>query len=166
MGKNEVMMMGKNLVAYFSASGVTKGVAEKLAKAAGAELFEIVPERPYTDEDLNWNNKQSRSSVEMDDRSCRPGISTTVSDMGQYDCIFLGFPVWWYREPSIIDTFLEAYDFSGKTIVPFCTSGGSGLGETVGNMRSLAKEAEVRDGKRFSSGVSEEELKTWISEMS
>lgn len=131
--------MGKNLVAYFSASGVTKGVAEKLAKAAGAELFEIVPEQPYTDEDLNWNNKQSRSSVEMNDRSCRPGISTTVSDMGQYDCLFLGFPVWWYREPSIIDTFLEAYDFSGKTIVPFCTSGGSGLGETVGNMRSLAK---------------------------
>ena len=158
--------MGKNLVAYFSASGVTKGVAEKLAKAAGAELFEIVPEQPYTDEDLNWNNKQSRSSVEMNDRSCRPGISTTVSDMGQYDCIFLGFPVWWYREPSIIDTFLEAYDFSGKTIVPFCTSGGSGLGETVGNMRLLAKEAEVRDGKRFSSGVSEEELKTWASGMS
>lgn len=85
-------MMGKNLVAYFSASGVTKGVAEKLAKAAGAELFEIVPEQPYTDEDLNWNNKQSRSSVEMNDRSCRPGISTTVSDMGQYDCLFLGFP--------------------------------------------------------------------------
>ena len=158
--------MGKNLVAYFSASGVTKGVAEKLAKAAGAELFEIVPEQPYTDEDLNWNNKQSRSSVEMNDRSCRPGISTTVSDMGQYDCIFLGFPVWWYREPSIIDTFLEAYDFSGKTIVPFCTSGGSGLGETAGNMRSLAKEADVRDGKRFSSGVSEEELKTWVSGMS
>ena len=158
--------MGKNLVAYFSASGVTKGVAEKLAKAAGAELFEIVPEQPYTDEDLNWNNKQSRSSVEMNDRSCRPGISTTVSDMGQYDCIFLGFPVWWYREPSIIDTFLETYDFSGKTIVPFCTSGGSGLGETVGNMRSLAKEADVRDGKRFSSGVSEEELKTWVSGMS
>lgn len=158
--------MGKNLVAYFSASGVTKGVAEKLAKAAGAELFEIVPEQPYTDEDLNWNNKQSRSSVEMNDRSCRPGISTTVSDMGQYDCLFLGFPVWWYREPSIIDTFLEAYDFSGKTIVPFCTSGGSGLGETVGNMRLLAKEAEVRDGKRFSSGVSEEELKTWASGMS
>lgn len=160
------MIMGKNLVAYFSASGVTKGVAEKLAKAAGAELFEIVPEQPYTDEDLNWNNKQSRSSVEMNDRSCRPGISTTVSDMGQYDCIFLGFPVWWYREPSIIDTFLEAYDFSGKTIVPFCTSGGSGLGETVGNMRSLAKKADVRDGKRFSSGVSEEELKTWVSGMS
>lgn len=158
--------MGKNLVAYFSASGVTKGVAEKLAKAAGAELFEIVPEQPYTDEDLNWNNKQSRSSVEMNDRSCRPGISTTVSDMGQYDCLFLGFPVWWYREPSIIDTFLEVYDFSGKTIVPFCTSGGSGLGETVGNMRSLVKKADVRDGKRFSSGVSEEELKTWVSGMS
>lgn len=158
--------MGKNLVAYFSASGVTKGVAEKLAKAAGAELFEIVPEQPYTDEDLNWNNKQSRSSVEMNDRSCRPGIRTTVSDMGQYDRVFVGFPVWWYREPSIIDTFLEAYDFSGKTMVPFCTSGGSGLGETAKNMRSLAKGADVREGKRFSSGVSEEELKTWVSGMS
>lgn len=158
--------MGKNLVAYFSASGVTKGVAEKLANAAGAELFEIVPKQPYTDQDLNWNNKQSRSSVEMNDRSCRPWISTTISNIGQYDCIFLGFPVWWYREPSIIDTFLEAYDFSGKTIIPFCTSGGSGLGETVESIRSLAKEANVRDGKRFSSGVSEEELKTWVSGMS
>lgn len=155
--------MAKTLVAYFSASGVTKGVAEKLAKAAGAELFEIVPEQPYTDEDLNWNNKHSRSSVEMGDRACRPEINSVVSDMGQYDRVFVGFPVWWYREPSIIDTFLEAYDFSGKTIVPFCTSGGSGLGETAGNIRSLAKGADVRDGKRFSPGVSEEELKAWLA---
>lgn len=157
--------MGKALVAYFSASGVTKGVAEKLAAAAGAELFEIVPEQPYTSEDLNWNNRQSRSSVEMKDRSCRPGISTTVSDMGQYDFIFVGFPVWWYREPSIIDTFLEAYDFSGKTIVPFCTSGGSGLGETAGNIQSLAKGANVKNGRRFPSEVSEEELKEWVEEL-
>lgn len=157
--------MGKALVAYFSASGVTKGVAEKLAAAAGAELFEIVPEQPYTSEDLNWNSRQSRSSVEMKDRSCRPGISTTVSDMGQYDFIFVGFPVWWYREPSIIDTFLEAYDFSGKTIVPFCTSGSSGLGETAGNIQSLAKGANVKNGRRFPSEVSEEELKEWVEEL-
>lgn len=157
--------MRKILVTYFSAGGVTKGVAEKLARAAGAELFEIVPEQAYTDEDLNWNNRQSRSSVEMSDRTCRPGVRFTVSDMGQYDCVFVGFPVWWYREPSIIDTFLETYDFSGKTLVPFCTSGGSGLGETADNMRSIAKGADVREGKRFSSGVSEEELRAWVNEI-
>lgn len=155
--------MAKTLVAYFSASGVTKGVAEKLAGAAGADLFEIVPKQRYTDEDLNWNNRQSRSSVEMNDRSCRPEIRSTVSDMGQYDCVFVGFPVWWYREPSIIDTFLESCDFRGKTLIPFCTSGGSGLGETAENMRTLAKGARVKDGKRFSPGVSEEELKVWVS---
>ena len=155
--------MGKNLVAYFSASGVTKGVAEKLAKAAGAELFEIVPEQPYTDEDLNWNNKQSRSSVEMNDRSCRPEISSQVSDIAQYSFVFVGFPIWWYREPSIIDTFLETYDFNGKKIVPFCTSGGSGFGATVENIQSLAKGAEVLNGKRFSSGVSREELRVWVN---
>lgn len=157
--------MGKILVAYFSASGVTKRVAEKLAKATGAELFEIVPEQPYTADDLDWNNKQSRSSVEMNDRSCRPGISVRVSDMAQYDFVYVGFPVWWYREPSIIDTFMEAYDFSGKTVVPFCTSGGSGLGESAGNIQSLAKDADVRNGKRFPSGVPEKELEKWVSEL-
>ncbi len=157
--------MAKTLVAYFSASGVTKGVAEKLASAAGAELFEIVPEQTYSNEDLNWNNKKSRSSMEMNDHSCRPGIRSTVSDMGQYDCVFVGFPVWWYREPSIIDTFLEAYDFSGKTLVPFCTSGGSGLGETAANMRSLAKGAKVQDGKRFSGSSPKSEIEGWVSEL-
>lgn len=159
--EREVKTMSKMLVAYFSASGVTKGVAEKLAKVAGADLFEIVPEQLYTNDDLNWNNKHSRSSVEMSDRSCRPEISSRVSDMAQYDVVLVGFPVWWYREPSIIDTFMEMYDFGGKTVVPFCTSGGSGLGETAGNIRALAKGADVRDGKRFSPGVSEEELKAW-----
>lgn len=155
--------MSKKLVAYFSASGVTKSVAEKLAKAAEADLFEIVPQQPYTSEDLNWNDSQSRSSVEMNDRSCRPKISSSISDLSQYECVFVGFPVWWYREPSIIDTFLEAYDFSGKMIVPFCTSGGSGLGESVRNIQTFAQGADVRNGRRFSSGVSEEELKAWIS---
>ena len=155
--------MSKKLVAYFSASGVTKSVAEKLAKAAEADLFEIVPQQPYTSEDLNWNDSQSRSSVEMNDRFCRPKISSSISDLSQYECVFVGFPVWWYREPSIIDTFLEAYDFSGKMIVPFCTSGGSGLGESVRNIQTFAKGADVRNGRRFSSGVSEEELKAWIS---
>lgn len=157
--------MGKILVAYFSASGVTKGVAEKLAKSANAELFEIIPKHPYTKEDLNWKDKQSRSSVEMNDRSCRPEISSNISDISQYDFVFIGFPVWWYREPSIIDTFMEAYDFSGKTIIPFCTSGGSPLGEAVRNIQSLAKGANVLNGRKFSSEVSENELKKWIDEV-
>ena len=154
--------MGKVLVAFFSASGVTKKVAENLAKAAGADLFEIVPEQIYTNADLNWMDKKSRSSVEMNDRNCRPEIATVVDDMEQYDTVFVGFPVWWYREPSIIDTFMEAYDFTGKKVIPFCTSGGSGLGDAGKNMQALASEAEVLDGKRLSSGVSEAELKNWI----
>lgn len=158
--------MSKALVAYFSASGVTKGVAERLARAAGAELYEIVPKQQYTSKDLDWNDKLSRSSVEMNDRSCRPQIRDKVGDMAQYDFVYVGFPVWWYREPSIIDTFLEAYDFSGKTIVPFCTSGGSGLGESAANIQLLAKGAKVLNGKRFSPRISEMELKAWINKLS
>ena len=109
--------MEKTLVAYFSASGVTAKVAEKLAKAINADLYEIAPEVPYTRDDLNWMNKKSRSSVEMNDRSSRPEIGTKIDNMYQYDTVFVGFPIWWYREPSIIDTFMEAYDFSGKTVV-------------------------------------------------
>ena len=153
--------MSKTLVAYFSASGVTAKVAKKLASAIGADLFEIQPEQLYTDDDLNWQNSRSRSSVEMNDRSCRPAIASKVENMAQYDCVFVGFPVWWYREPSIIDTFMEAYDFSGKKIVPFCTSGGSGLGDSAQNMQKLAPSATVVNGKKFSSSVSENELKAW-----
>ena len=153
--------MSKTLVAYFSASGVTAAVAKKLAAAVGADLFEIQPEQLYTDDDLNWQNSRSRSSVEMNDRSCRPAIATTLENMAQYDAVLVGFPVWWYREPSIIDTFMEAYDFSGKKVVPFCTSGGSGLGDSAQNMQALAPGATVVNGKRFSPSVSESELKTW-----
>jgi flavodoxin len=153
--------MSKTLVAYFSASGVTAKVANKLAAAVGADLFEIQPEKLYTDDDLNWQNSRSRSSVEMNDRSCRPAIASSVENMAQYDCVFVGFPVWWYREPSIIDTFMEAYDFSGKKVVPFCTSGGSGLGDSAQNMQKLAPGATVVNGKRFSSSASESELKSW-----
>ena len=117
--------MSKVLVAYFSAGGVTAKVAERLAKETGAQLFEIIPEILYSRKDLDWQDKSSRSSVEMNDKGCRPAIRYTTEDMGQYHVIFVGFPVWWYREPSIIDTFMEAYDFSGKTVVPFATSGGS-----------------------------------------
>ena len=157
--------MSKVLVAYFSASGVTAKAAEKLAKAAEADLFEIVPEQPYTKADLNWQDKNSRSSVEMNDRSSRPAIKSKVENMEQYDVVFVGFPVWWYREPSIIDTFMESYDFTGKTVVPFCTSGGSGLGTTGSNLQALAKDAKVIEGKRLSFMTTEGSLKKWINEI-
>ena len=153
--------MGKSLVAYFSASGVTKKVATKLASAIGADIFEIVPKELYTSADLNWMDKKSRSSVEMNDRNCRPEIASKVDDMSKYDTVYVGFPVWWYREPSIIDTFMEAYDFTGKKVITFCTSGGSGLGDSAKNMQALAAGAKVIDGKKFSSGVSEADLKKW-----
>ena len=151
----------KTLVAYFSASGTTKKVSEKLAKAIGADISEIKPEVPYTKADLNWLSKKSRSSVEMSDTSCRPAIAESIDNMADYDTVFVGFPVWWYREPSIIDTFMESYDFTGKTVVPFCTSGGSGLGESGANMQALAPGAKLGIGERFKGRVSEEELAAW-----
>lgn len=157
--------MSKVLAAYFSASGVTAKAAAKLASAAGAVLFEIVPEKPYTKADLNWQDKNSRSSVEMNDRSSRPAIKSKIENMGQYDVVFVGFPVWWYREPSIIDTFMESYDFTGKTVVPFCTSGGSGLGSTRENLQALVKGAKVIEGKRLSSMTTESSLKKWVEEI-
>ena len=156
--------MSKTLVAYFSASGTTAKVAKKMAEAIGADLFEIKPETPYSGADLNWQNKNSRSSVEMNDRSSRPAIAVKAADMPQYDVVFVGFPVWWYREPSIIDTFMESYDFAGKTVIPFATSGGSGLGDSTANMQKLAKGAKVVNGKRFSGSVSSEELKAWAGQ--
>lgn len=152
--------MAKKLIAYFSASGVTKKLAEKLAKAAGADLFEIEPETSYTSADLNWTDKKARSTVEMNDRNSRPAIKSKA-DVSNYDVVFVGFPIWWYREPSIIDTFMESYDFSGKTVVPFATSGGSQMGDSGKNMQTLAKGAKVEGGKRFSSNASEDELKSW-----
>ena len=155
--------MSKALVAYFSASGVTKAVAERLAKGIGADLFEIEPAVPYTRADLNWQDKNSRSTIEMNDRSSRPAIASTVADMSQYDVVFVGFPVWWYREPSIIDTFMEQYDFSGKTVIPFATSGGSQLGDSAKNMQALARGSKVESGKRFASRTSEKELADWAT---
>ena len=155
--------MKKILVAYFSASGVTAKVAEKMAKAAGADLFEIAPAQPYTKADLNWMDKRSRSTLEMKDRSCRPAMAAKP-DVSAYDVILVGFPVWWYREPSIIDTFMENADFTGKTVIPFCTSGGSGLGDSVKNMQALAPNAKVIEGKRFSASASSDELKKWAEQ--
>ena len=155
--------MSKALVAYFSASGVTASLAARLAKAAGADLFEIAPEVPYTSADLDWTDKKSRSTIEMNDPASRPAIGSRVADMGQYDVVFVGFPIWWYREPSIIDTFMEAYDFTGKTVVPFATSGGSGIGPSGKNMQKLAPGAKVDGGARFAARASEKELADWAA---
>ena len=153
----------KTLVAYFSASGTTKMVANRLAGAIGADLFEIEPKIPYSNQDLDWTNKNSRSSLEMNDRSSRPEVAKKVSNMEQYDKIFVGFPIWWYVAPTIINSFLEQYDLSGKTIVPFATSGGSGMGETNKHLAPSCKGAVLKDGKRFATYVSEEGLKAWAS---
>lgn len=157
-------MSKKAIVAYFSASGVTAKLAKKLAKVTGADLFEIVPETPYTKADLNWMDKKSRSTIEMNDRSSRPAIAARVEDMDQYQVVFVGFPIWWYREPSIMDTFMEQYDFSGKTVIPFATSGGSGMGDSAKNMQALAPQADVCEGARFSAGVLEGKLSKWAAE--
>ena len=152
-------------VAYFSASGSTAGLARTLAAAAKAKLYEIKPAVPYERKDLNWMDKKARSTVEMQDPNCRPALADTAAPVAEADVIFLGFPIWWYREPSIIDSFLEAYDFSGKTIVPFFTSGGSNLGEGQERIKALAKGAKVLSGKRFSAHASERELKAWIDSL-
>lgn len=151
----------KNLVVYFSATGRTKKVAENLAKAVSGDLFEIVPKQKYTDEDLDWTNPKSRSSVEMNNLSYRPEILNKLNNIKEYDSIFLGFPIWWYREPTIIDTFLEQYDFSNRKIIPFATSGGSGMGSISKNIKQLVNNFIVEDGKRFSINADEKELKDW-----
>lgn len=153
--------MSKALVAYFSATETTRGLAERLADAIGADLFRIKPKQEYTEQDLDWTKKTSRSSIEMADKNTRPAIASKVKDISEYDVIFLGFPIWWYREPSIIDTFIESYDLAGTTIVPFATSGGSGIGDADENIRKLLPMAKIEKGKRFSTSVSDAELKKW-----
>ena len=153
--------MSKKLVAYFSASGVTKNAAERLAKAAGAHLFEIKPALSYTSADLDWTNKKSRSSIEMNNPNSRPEIAERLPNMEDYDAIFIGFPIWWYVAPTIINTFIESYDFSGKTIIPFATSGGSGMGKTVEVLKPLCPNANWIKGKMLN-GVSDSELENWV----
>ena len=154
--------MSKKLVAYFSASGTTKKAAERLAKAAGADLFEIKPVVPYTSADLNWMDKKSRSSVEMNDPDSRPEIAETMPNMADYDTVFIGFPIWWYVAPHIIHTFLESYDFDRKTLVPFATSGGSGMGKTVDELRKLCPNADWKAGKLVN-GASDQGLAAWAA---
>ncbi len=156
--------MKKTLAAYFSASGVTAEAAKKLAKAAGADLYEIKPAVPYTDKDLDWRNEQSRSSVEMRSKTSRPALADNNADISQYDTIYLGFPIWWYVAPTIINTFLESYDFSGKTIILFATSGGSGFGSTAKNLKSsVASDTNIIEGKI--NNMSDESLRTWIESL-
>ena len=153
--------MDKSLVAYFSASGKTRKVAQRLSEAVGADIYEIVPETPYTKKDLDWMDKSSRSSVEMKDLSSRPAIKGDLPKVQDYDVIYVGFPIWWYREPSIIDTFLESCDFDGKKIVPFATSGSSRMGKTAERLAVIAKGADVAEGKRFSARAGAEKLRKW-----
>ena len=154
--------MSKKLVAYFSASGTTAGAAKNLAQAAGADLYEIRPETPYTRADLNWQDKNSRSSVEMNDKSKRPALANKDANIAAYDTILLGFPIWWYIAPTIINSFLESYDFTGKTIILFATSGGSGFGKTVQNLVSSCPGATIKEGKILNGNVSNDNLKKWV----
>jgi flavodoxin len=153
--------MDKILVAYFSAGGSTKRVAEKLANGLKADLFAIEPEVAYERADLDWTDSGARSTIEMNDPKCRPAIARTVEGMNEYATVFVGFPIWWYQEPRIIDTFMEQYDFSGKKVIPIATSGMSPLGNSAKNMAELAPGADVIEGKRVSSGISEEEITAW-----
>lgn len=154
--------MSKKLVAWFSASGVTAKVAREIAAVEDADCFEIRPEAPYTREDLDYTNRQSRSTLEMSDPNCRPTTTGCIEDMAQYDVVFVGFPIWWGREPSVVDTFLTSYDFSGKRIVPFCTSGGSGIGSTAERIQGLVGEGvRVDAGRRLGGEIQEEDLKLW-----
>lgn len=154
--------MSRKLVAYFSASGVTAKVAETLSEAIGADLYEIEPAVPYTKKDLNWMDKKSRSTVEMNDPASRPAIAGTRDNMADYNTVFVGFPIWWYVAPHIINTFLESYDLTGKTIVPFATSGGSDMGRTNERLAESCMGAKLIEGKVFNHSASHEELAAWV----
>lgn len=155
------------LVAYFSATGTTKTLAGYISEVTGGDLYEIVPETPYTSEDLNYSDNNSRSTKEQNDESVRPEISGSLENLNQYDTIFLGYPIWWGEAPRIIDTFMETYDFSGKTIVPFCTSGGSGIGSSARNLHDHAASDVIwLEGERLSSDTSHDEMVSWIDGLS
>lgn len=152
----------KKLVAYFSASGVTGKLAEKIAASAGADVYEIVPAELYTDADLDWRDANSRSSVEMKDKSFRPAMADNEIDMSEYDTVYLGFPIWWYVAPTIVNTFLEKYDFSAKKIIVFATSGSSGMGNTVAELKPSAPNAEWGKAERLDANLSQEAVDKWV----
>ena len=155
----------KVLVAYFSATGTTESVAEHIANGLNADIYEIVPEDPYTDADLNYNDNNSRTTIEMNDPSARPAISGSALNMEQYDIVFIGYPIWWGDAPRIVSTFMESYDFSGKTIVPFCTSGGSGIGSSASNLERLTSGATWLDGRRLNGGDSQDTVMKWVNSL-
>ena len=158
--------MSRKLVAYFSASGVTAKLAETLSEAIGADLYAIEPEVPYTKADLNWMNQNSRSSVEMKDPASRPAIAGKCDNMDEYNTIFVGFPIWWYVAPTIINTFLESYDFAGKTIIPFATSGGSSMGKTNEKLQPSCPGAKLVEGKVWKKNAKADELAAWAEDLS
>lgn len=158
--------MSKKLVAYFSASGTTASAAKALAEAANANLYEIRPQAPYTSADLDWTNKKSRSSVEMNDKSFRPPLADRDAHVEDYDTVFLGFPIWWYTAPTIVNTFLESYDFTGKTVILFATSGGSGLGRTAADLKPSAPGAVIREGKLLNGRQNQKSLAAWVEGLS
>ncbi len=153
----------KVLVAYFSATNTTQGIAEHIANGLNADIYEIVPEEPYTDADLNYNDNNSRTTIEMNDPDARPAITGSVEDMEQYDIVFIGYPIWWGEAPRIVSTFVESYDFSGKTIVPFCTSGGSGVGSSATNLEQLTDGADWLPGKRLNGSDSQDTVMEWVN---
>lgn len=155
----------KVLVVYFSATNTTEGVAEHIANGLNADIYEIVPEDPYTDADLNYNDNNSRTTIEMNDPNARPAISGSVENMEQYDIIFVGYPIWWGEAPRIVSTFMESYDFSGKTIVPFCTSGGSGIGSSASNLEQLTSGATWLDGRRLNGSDSQDTVMEWVNSL-
>lgn len=157
--------MSHTLVAYFSASGVSAKLAQRLASVIGADLHEIKPEVPYTSKDLDWMDHDSRSSIEMKNKTYRPAIANKVENMDQYDTIYIGFPIWWYVAPTIINTFLEQYDLKGKTIIPFATSGSSQMGKTNEELKPSCPGAILKEGKRFDANASEAELKDWVEKL-
>ena len=157
--------MSRQLVAYFSASGVTAKVAERLSEAIGADLYEIEPQVAYTKADLDWMDKKSRSTIEMNDPASRPAISGQRDNLDTYDTVYVGFPIWWYVAPTIINTFLESYDFAGKTIIPFATSGGSGMGKTNEKLQSSCPGAKLLEGKVLPSNITIAELNAWVESL-
>ena len=159
--KKENKEMKKVLVAYFSASGVTEGVAKQLAEVTGGDLHKIQPEQPYTDADLDWRDKQSRSSVEMKDKNSRPAITNKLANMQDYDVVYVGFPIWWYTAPTIINSFMEAYDFKGKTVIPFATSGGSSIKKACEDLNAAYPDVNWKEGKLLNR-ASKQELETWV----
>ena len=162
---NQDVQDHKVLVAYFSATGTTKGVAEHIANGLNADIYEIVPEEAYTDADLDYNDNNSRTTIEMNDPDARPAISGSVENMEQYDIIFVGYPIWWGEAPRIVSTFMESYDFSGKTIVPFCTSGGSGIGSSASNLERLTSGATWLDGRRLNGSDSQDTVMEWVNSL-